>query len=58
MSEYQHECVGEALEQHLRQPPTTADHPTLELHAPLEVELYDLRARGEHNNVTWDVCGW
>ena len=57
-SEYQHECVA------LRAPPnlapTPADRPTLKILAVEQVELHDLRERGEHSNVTWDerVCGW
>ena len=57
-SEYQHECVA------LRAPPnlapTPADRPTLEILAFAQVELHDLRERGEHSNVTWHewVCGW
>ena len=52
--------LGEALEQHLKAAPTPADPPTLEIHALVQVELHDLRERGEHSNVTWDerVCGW
>ena len=51
---------GEAVEQHLKAAPTPADPPTLEILAPVEVELLDLRERGEHSNVTWHewVCGW
>ena len=50
---------GEALEQHLKAAPTPADPPTLEIHALVQVELHDLRERGEHSNVTWGerVCG-
>ena len=40
--------------------PTPVDRPTLEFPAVPQVELHDLRERGEHSNVTWDerVCRW
>ena len=40
--------------------PTPADRRTLKIPALREVELHDLRERGEYSNVTWDerVCGW
>ena len=60
MSEYQHECVGEALRAAPNLAPTPVDRPTLEILAEVQVELHDLRERGEYSNVTWDerVCGW